>query len=244
MDLHIDARAWTRVRSRFGTTRRPKTFDETMWLGTASYWYPMEVWAPIDWTYLIICMKSECVRWWWKAGGAHPRDLAVVGAYYSNDPRVAAVIQPLFAAAAATAYLGDMDPLSIVRYVETRRALNHEGRPPLLYGGVDDAWLAAMECALTPRLRFEALSIRLSKEEVALLKGIERALDLESLVGPRSSAMLRSGYKIELEGATNPGLFRANHRPWAFRHLRSLCERASGGPLARRKRARTMRTPR
>jgi len=238
MDLPIDARAWKRVLSRFGTTRHPKTFDEPMWLGTASYWYPMDVWAPTDWAYLIICMKSECVRWWWRVGGAHPRDLAVVGAYYSNDPRVATVLQPLYVAAAATAYVGDMDPLSIVRYVETRRALSHEDRPPLLYGGVDDAWLAAMERALTPRVRFEALRIRLSKEEGALLKGIERALDLESLVGPRGSAMLRSGYKIEMEGATNPGLFRPNHRQWTFRHLRSLCERAARASSARRSGAR------
>jgi hypothetical protein len=38
------------------------------------------------------------------------------------------------------------------------------------------------------------------EKEAALLHEIERAIDLERLLGPRACEMLRSGYKIELEG--------------------------------------------
>ena len=46
-----------------------------------------------------------------------------------------------------------------------------------------------------------------------LLAQIENAIDLEQLLGRRSCEILRGGYKIELEGATNPRHLHAPPRP-------------------------------
>ena len=149
MTLRVDRAGWTRVLSHFGTPKRPRTFDEPLWQGPAPHWCPIELWVPPDWTYLTICMKRDCVRWW-SQETPHPRDIAVVATYFLNDPNVTAILEPLYGRAAASTYVGDMDPLSIVRYVEAQRALRDAKRPPLLYGGIDDAWLVAMERALDP----------------------------------------------------------------------------------------------
>ena len=74
----------------------------------------------------------------------------------------------------------------------------------LLHGGVNDAWLDAMERALSQVGRLERLRI-----------------PLEKLIGARGSAMLHSGYKIEIEGATNPAIYRRSHSRWVFKYLRS-----------------------
>ena len=114
-----------------------------------------------------------------------------------------------------------MDPYAVVQYLETSRMLARAKGPPLLYGGVDDAWLQAMERTLIRGSRLEQVGILLSRPEIALLKKVERVIDLEELLGPRSCDVLRAGYKIELEGATNPALYGRNHSRWVFRYLRS-----------------------
>ena len=92
---------------------------------------------------------------------------------------------------------------------------------PLLHGGVNDAWLDAMERASSQEGRLERLRIPLEKHEVRLLEKLDRAVDLEKLIGTRGFAMLHSGYKIEIEGATNPAIYRRSHARWVFKYLRS-----------------------
>jgi len=176
----------------------------------------------------MICAKSGPVRWWW-ADRSLPRDVAVVGAPYPADPRGVHILQPLYRLAPAAVFLGDMDPFSIVEYVEIRRLLLAATGRPLLYGGIDDAWLGASERSLKRGVRLAQVSIALSKREKALVKRLERAIDLERLVGRRAYSMLRSGYKVELEGATNPALYRRGHGRWVFRYLRSVVRRAAKG---------------
>jgi hypothetical protein len=140
------------------------------------------------------------------------------------------ILRPLYRLAAAAVFVGDMDPFSVVEYIETRRMLLASNGPTLLYGGLDDAWLAAIERSLKRGVRLTRVRIRLSRRETGLLRRIEGAIDLELLVGPRACSMLRSGYKIELEGATNPALYRKGHGRWVFRYLRSMVRRV--GPAA------------
>ena len=114
-----------------------------------------------------------------------------------------------------------MDPYSVVQYVETSRMLSGAQGPSLLYGGVNDAWLDSMERTLSRRTWLERLLIPLAKREISLRKDLERAIHLEKLIGPRGCSLLRSGYEIELEGATNPLLYDGRHGRWVFRYLRS-----------------------
>jgi len=118
--------------------------------------------------------------------------------------------------------------------VEARRvALKMKG-PALQYGGVDDAWLAAMSRSFKGRCRLESLRIHLARPEVTLLKRLDKAIDLERLVGPESCSMLRSGYKIEIEGAINPAFYRPSHLRWIFRHLRLLAKATVDAPIFHR----------
>ena len=226
MRLQIRAAAWARVLSHFGSPKRPRDYEEPLWLGAAPYWHRMEVRVPPEWRYLVLCTKSISTDWWTDRGRA-PRDTAIVHAAAPNDPRALSVLEPLHDRASATALVGDLYPNSIVQYVETQRALRRPNRPALAYGGVDDTWLTAMERAFKPRWRLLSVSIRLSMKETTLLNEIDRAIDLDRLLGPRACEMLRSGRKIELEGAMNPAFYRPSHRRWTLRHLRSLLRRAS-----------------
>ncbi len=117
-------------------------------------------------------------------------------------------------------FVGDMDPYGIVQYVETRRMLAASKGPSLVFGGVDDSWFASMDRAR--RRRGTDVRIPLSRAETTLLQRIDDALDLEAIVGAKGCALLRDGFKIELEGATNPMIYRRGHGAWIFRHLRAL----------------------
>jgi len=98
-------------------------------------------------------------------------------------------------------------------------------RKRLRFGGVDSAWLERMQPALRRKLTFARIRILLSASEKRLLRHIEEATNLEAFVGNSAAAMLRSGYKLELEGATNPSLFRDAGTPWVFDLLRDAAKR-------------------
>jgi len=66
---------------------------------------------------------------------------------------------------------------------------------------------------------------------------LDDAIDLEGLVGRQSSEILRGGYKIELEGATNPHIYPPGHIRWIVRYLRTMMRRAAGDGVSRRRRS-------
>jgi hypothetical protein len=78
-----------------------------------------------------------------------------------------------------------------------------------------------MERGLSRGPRLEHVRIPLSKPEMNLLKRIAEAIDLDQLVGPRACSILHGGHKIEIEGATNPRLYRRSHGRWIVKYLRS-----------------------
>jgi hypothetical protein len=131
------------------------------------------------------------------------------------------VLEALSRRASAVVFVGDMDPYSIVQYVETRSMLAEASVGSLVHGGVDSAWLDAIERALNDGRRFGSLRIRLARHERTLLRKLDGAVDLDGLLGHRGSSMLRDGYKIEIEGATNPSIYPPSHGRWIFKYLRS-----------------------
>jgi hypothetical protein len=122
-------------------------------------------------------------------------------------------------------FVGDLDPPSIVQYVATRAALPAAVRKRLYFGGVDSAWLERMQPALRRKIALAQIRIPLSASEKRLLRPIEEATDLGALLGASAAAMLRSGFTLELEGATNPGLFSDASTPWVFDLLRAAAKR-------------------
>jgi hypothetical protein len=224
---------WARVLSRFGTPERPRTYgEEPLWLGRHGQSY--DLCLPAVPTFLVICPKRDAVRWWWGQIGL-PRDLGTACASFPADPHAISIFRPLYRQSVATAFVGDLDPLAIVQYVETRRALHDPKSPRFLYGGINDAWLQAIRRSLKPQVRIERIQIALSQSEKTLLAQIDRAIDLEGLVGRQSSEILRGGHKIELEGATNRDIYPAGHIRWIVRYLRTMMRRAAGAGVSRRR---------
>jgi hypothetical protein len=212
--------SWSQVLSLFGTPTRPRRgWDgEQLWSSPSDSDY-LDLRLPRKTSFLLVCPKAQPVGWW-QAQGSLPPDVAAMCAPLPADRRALPLLEVLCRQASAAIFVGDMDPYSIVQYVETRRMLAGVGAR-LLHGGVNDAWLDAMERALSQEGRLERLRIPLEKHEVRLLKKLDRAVDLEKLIGARGSAMLHSGYKIEIEGATNPTIYRRSHSRWVFKYLRS-----------------------
>ena len=119
-------------------------------------------------------------------------------------------------------FVSDLDPPSIVKYVQLHRGAAFRSR--LRFGGVNSRWLQAIHATL-PRVR-----IPLALRERRLLSKLDAALSLERLVGFEAAALLRSGFKVELEGATHPGLYPPRHHRWVFRTLRrAAATKPSGG---------------
>lgn len=215
------ADGWARVRATFGTPARPRggPGGERLWLGPAG-WSDVQLWLPRRPARVVICPKTAPVGWWLAAGGV-PSDIGFACTSHPNDAGALRVLEQALPRTVPAVFVGDLDPLAIVQYLELARSFGRRKRP-LLYGGVDDAWLAAMRGHWVRTNGVDAVRIPLDDDEGRLLAKLDRAIDLERLVGPESSALLRAGHKIELEGATNPVLYGDGFARWAFRHLRRV----------------------
>jgi hypothetical protein len=219
--MSLKPKGWRAVLSTFGTPQRPRrgSNGEQLWVGPSAL-HGLDLRLPHQTSFLVVCSKGQPIHWLCEGRGA-PRDIAFVCGPYPTDGRALPVLLALSRSSPAAVFVGDLDPYGVVQYVETRRMLQRANGPILLYGGVDDAWLEAIEHRLIRGRRLEQIQVPLSRPETTLLTKVERAIDLEELVGRRCLAVLRTGYKIELEGATNPALYGPSHRRWVFRYLRS-----------------------
>ena len=104
-------------------------------------------------------------------------------------------------------FVGDLDPLDLATFSTLARCLR--GLPwPVLYGGVGDRWLELCEQHLPPRASLRSLCIPMSApEQEAMQQAEEIGLGWDTIAGPRGAALLGSGVKLELEGATSPHFF-------------------------------------
>jgi hypothetical protein len=174
---------------------------------------------------VVICPKTAPVGWWLAAGGV-PKDLGFACAAQPNDARALRVLDRVLPRGSQPVFIGDLDPMGLVHYVELARNLARKNRR-LAYGGLDDRWLIGMRRQLARAQGLDTLRIPLDRDELRLLARLDRAIDLDGLVGRDSAAMLRGGHKIEIEAATNPVLYRDGFARWAFRHLRQVGARKS-----------------
>ena len=215
-----DARAWSRVTAVFGTPSRPRAGPDghRLWDGPA-HLQEIDVHHPARTRLVLICPKRQTIAWWLEVG-ALPGDVATFASSTPSEPRGLPLLR-LLAGRAPVAFIGDLDPPALVQFVETQRMAAPRVR--VAYAGIDDAWLELVEVASLARgSRLTPLLIALDPDERALLPKLERAIDLEALVGPRSAALLRGGHKLEIEGAANPQLYGREH----FRRLMKLIRSA------------------
>lgn len=137
-----------------------------------------------------------------------PDDVALVWRWAPVGRAHAAPLRATVEALAAPlVFVGDLDPLDLATFSTLSRAL--EGLP-VRYAGVGDAWLELCERHLAPGTTLRALSAEMSGPERAAVRRAEaEGLGWRALAGPRGSALLESGVRLELEGASNPAFFSA-----------------------------------
>ena len=165
---------------------------------------------------LLLLTKPFLVRVWLRAG-VFPEDTDAIVSYGIPSNRVCDVVRDHAARIrGALLFVGDLDPLDLAVYAALGAGGASVGRRrraalQVRYAGVDDRWLAA--CERNRRRTGGRSTILLSRGERDQLAALERAgLDLEGTVGPRCAALLRAGYKLEIEGATNPAIYRPRHQ--------------------------------
>lgn len=130
-------------------------------------------------------------------------------------------------------FVGDLDPLDLGVYWALRESLNAIARP-IAFGGIDDGWLTLCERRLKPKFGFHNVTIRMSAFERKHLAAVESALDIERTVGARAAALLRSGRKLELEGASNPEFYEKRHTTELLHHMRRLARQKLASRHGRR----------
>jgi hypothetical protein len=225
--------AWLAV---FGTPDRPRAVDgHSLWADEWG-WLALNVLAPRHADFLLLCPKTVPPEWWYS-----PELHAGIGFLhvpFPADQRVGVVVKGLGIGGKPLLFVGDLDPVAIAQYLAARDMLAAAPRRPLRYGGMNDAWLAAM---VGSQLSLSQLSIRMERGERRLLAALDAAVDLDSLVGPESAEMLRSGTKVELEAAVNPAIHGPAQRRWIFGYLRSVATAAPGQRLTLKKGRRTKR---
>jgi hypothetical protein len=109
------------------------------------------------------------------------------------------------------AMVGDLDPLDLTALLSLQcGGVDTVGRTkalPIRWLGVRDEWLAACDGALGSK-GSGWTTIAMSVFEVEHWRRLEAlGVSWESIIGPRSVALLRSGRKLELEGASNPAIY-------------------------------------
>jgi len=213
---------WQAVLARFGSPARPRpSAAEPLWLGRSG-WAHVATWLPPSASVVVLSAKRSPLDWWLEAGSV-PAHFGLVYAPHAADPRVLPVVGAALPRRATVVFVGDLDPPAIVQYLELRRTAPFRQR--LRFGGVDSGWLEAVQGKLRAPVDLDRLCIPLSEEERRLLSLLEQAFPVQKLVGARAAAILRSGFKVELEGVTNPHLLGGKRDSWAFALLRRAAAR-------------------
>jgi len=126
-------------------------------------------------------------------------------------------------------FVGDLRPLDLSIYFAWRRGYpgTRGARDlPVRYCGIDDTWLDLCARSFKRGYRLESVLLPMGRFERTHLAVVETLLpELERLVGPRSLDLLRSGWTLHQEGASNPKLYRQGFTAALRRHLLAAGER-------------------
>ncbi|HEX6737565.1 MAG TPA: hypothetical protein VF310_04820 [Vicinamibacteria bacterium] len=144
-----------------------------------------------------------------------PEDVAIVwrsgplgGAHRALVRAVASTL------AAPMWFIGDLDPLDLVTFA-TMAEPGASPLPTASYLGVDSPWLDRCDQDIrSQRARsIQAVCVPLGDDERHGLERLQQLpIDWAGLVGPSAWALLQSGLKLELEGASNPRLYSSGLR--------------------------------
>jgi len=192
---------------------------------------PMELIAPSERCRQVLYLhKWPWIRLAWPAGSLPGSTMAFCRNTPATLPYVRLIRRELAVVRRPLSYIGDLDPYSLIVFLTLRVGgiAGEKSREPALdveYAGINDSWLALCERHRNRdrlprdhgRLGVELQMSTFERESLRWLESLD--IDWDAIVGPRSMALLRSGWKLELEGACNPGAYDAAFPQQLFAHL-------------------------
>jgi hypothetical protein len=108
-------------------------------------------------------------------------------------------------------FVGDLDPWDLTVFLTLTVELRKYGIDAA-YAGIGAEWLQSCRSRLRRPFRLTDALIELAPFELRLLKLLwEAPVDWNRIIGPAGVEILCSRAKLELEGATNPGLYTRAH---------------------------------
>jgi hypothetical protein len=167
--------------------------------------------------FLLLCPKAVPAEWWYSP--ELQKEVGFLHAPFPADPRLSDAVRLFGPAQAKVLFVSDMDPVTVAQHLAAQRMFAAAGGPELVYGGMNDVWLAAIGESSWPLAR---LSIRMNRPEMRLLRVLESEVRLDALLGPDCARLLQSGSKIELAAGLNPAFHSAAHKRWVLGYLRSV----------------------
>jgi hypothetical protein len=103
-------------------------------------------------------------------------------------------------------FVGDLDPLDLTVYLTLASRLKKHG-VTVRHVGVNGAWVERARKHLATPWKLPTIPMSgPERKHYALLKSFR--FDWEAVIGAEAVALLDSGEKLELEGATNPAFYR------------------------------------
>lgn len=128
-------------------------------------------------------------------------------------------------------FFGDLRPLDLAVFALLRRGSPHFSARrvvplPVRFSGINDAWLALADEFRRPGKQLQELQMSSTDQEHFELVR-ELVPDLQSLAGPRSFDLLRSGQQVYLEMTYNIGGYRKGYTERLIEHLNAEVNRFS-----------------
>lgn len=222
----------TRGRSWKAFTARARTFrpyydSDYEFLGRAS-WNSLEVQFPSKSPQALLFFTKSFLFRYWQEQWPLPEHLFILVRYGLPTVEQWKLIRDLAARVRLPiCFVGDLDPLDLTVFVALRSGdseLRHPSRRALRisYCGIDDRWLTLAERHLSAEWKrhrsfpiIRMAPIELEHRDVIL----NLAPWLLDEIGPRSAELLRSGVKLELEGASNPAFYDKRFPRVLLKHL-------------------------
>jgi hypothetical protein len=125
-------------------------------------------------------------------------------------------------------FVGSLTPGDVLTYLTLQHggldlASPKSGDSDVRYFGIDDEWLDIRDEYTSRRpvgLSLPQLLVPMSPEDEAELDILEKLVpSIETMLGPKSAAILRSRQMLFLEGMTNPKIYGDDFSPILRRHL-------------------------
>lgn len=172
---------------------------------------------------LFFFTKDILCRSWWRP---LPKDVVALVHYGIPTPLHLDMIREwIERVGGCIHFIGDLDPMDLMVFAALRsadpslRAVNRQ-RIEICYAGINDDWLELCRRRTRRGLARDPGAIVMPAIEREHLEIVDELLsDLEALIGSRCLELLTSGYKLELEGASNPALYQRGFAADLRRHV-------------------------